>query len=225
MQRHFNFLYPLCLLALFVFASSCGEPDATTDLPDEAAPTTISTEPTDDGAEPAAPEPTEAPNAVITEGKVGSFTLQQPMPEGGYAVTKEMRTSQEEGETVSVPVYLVKDRETLLLEITPAFSVETEDFTDQPGEILVHNNRFKTDQGIGVGSSIEELMAAYDEVEFWYTYVSSQFVAEAKGLNNIQFLIDPSAYLGKANLQGSDRVIVQKEDFKANTSIVSVRVY
>lgn len=223
MQQHFNFLYTLCLLALFVFVSSCGEPAAPTDLPDEAEKTTISTEPTENAAEPAAPEPTEAPNAVITEGKVGSFILQQPMPESGYTVTKEMKTSEGEGE--AEPVYLVKDGETLLLEITPVFSVETEDFTDQPGAILVYDSRFKTAEGIGVGSSIEELMATYDGVELWYTYVSGLFVAEAKGVNNIQFLVDPNAYIGKTKLEGSDQISLTKEDFKANTSIVNVRVY
>ncbi len=223
MQPYIKFLYAMALLTFFLMASSCSgsQPEASA----EAETTAASDVPSSEEPATMTAEPAPIANMVIAENQVGDFAIEQPMPEGGYTVAKEMKTSQSEGETEEVPVYMVKDGETLLLEISPAYDIDAAAYTDQPGDIVVHSDRFKTAQGMGVGNTVEELMAAYGDVELWYTYVSGMFVAQSKSLAEIQFLIDPTAYVGQANLEDSDRVDLTPADFKPNAPVVSVRVY
>lgn len=223
MRHHFNLLHLLCLAAWFLFVVSCGDSAPASNSSKEVDNTTVSNEANSEETTTTAPEP--APNAVIAEKQVGDFAIGQPMPEGGYAVSKEMQTIQSEGASEEVPVYMVKDGETVLLEISPAYDMTGEGYTDQPGDILVQDARFKTAENVGVGSTIEELMTAYGDVDLWYTYVSGAYVAQPKSLNGVQFLIDPEAYVGTGDLSSSDRVNLTKDDFKASAPIVSVRVY
>lgn len=225
MRHHLNLLQLLCLAGLFLVVVSCGDSAPANDQPDAVDNTTVSNE--ENGGETATttPEPVEAPNAIIAEKKVGNFALQQPMPEGGYTVAKEVKTTQAEGQTQETPMYMVKDGGTVLLEITPAYDLDADAYTDQPGEILVRDARFKTAENMGVGSTVEEIMAAYGDVDLWYTYVSGNYIAQPKSMNSVQFLIDPGAYVGTGDLNSSDRVDLTKDDFKPNAPIVSVRVY
>ena len=223
MHKSTKFLYVLSFLVALLWAfSSCGDsaPAAEEDSTANVAPETAPEE------APATPEPVEAPNTTIGSKQVGDFAIKAGMPEGGaYTVAKEMRTQQGEGEAIAIPAYMVKDGETVLLDIKPYYDVSSSQFTDQPGEILVRDGRFRTEKGIGVGSTLEETLAAYADAELWYTYVGEMFVAQSPALEGVQFLIQADAYTGKADLMAGDMVSLQKEDFKAGATITQVRVY
>ena len=85
---------------------------------------------------------------------------------------------------------------------------------------------FKTKKGIGIGSGLQKLGEAYGELKLWYTYVADLFIAETTQLKNIQFCIDPQAFLGDRDaLYESDMIELKADDFLPDAKIETIRVF
>ena len=57
-------------------------------------------------------------------------------------------------------------------------------------EMLVLSNYYQTDQGIGVGSTIEEFKEVYPDMSVWYDKVHDRYHLETEILVGVQFLFD-----------------------------------
>jgi hypothetical protein len=63
-------------------------------------------------------------------------------------------------------------------------------------EIIVQSALYKTERNIGIGSTINEFVAAYPDAKIWWTYVSDMYVLETGSLK-AQFILDKNDFTGK----------------------------
>jgi hypothetical protein len=162
---------------------------------------------------------------IIMEGTAGNFSPGNPLPEEGegemYAVQKVESEFQEEGETYIKTEYKVKEAEDWTLTIGPDIWGEDE---TRIGDIIVIHEKYKTEKGICVGSTIEEFIAQYDDYKISWSYISDRYLIETPYLKNVQFELNGADYPGEPDFD-SDETILSKEDFKAGAQIQSIRIF
>jgi hypothetical protein len=162
---------------------------------------------------------------VIMENVVGDFSPGNALPterEGKkYTIDKVESEFQEEGETYVKTEYKVKETEGLTLIIGPDI---WDDDDTKIGDIIVVHEKYKTEKGICVGSTIEEFIAQYDNYKISWSYISNRYLIETPSLKNVQFELDGADYPGQPDFD-SDETILSKDAFKANAQIQSIRVF
>jgi uncharacterized protein YdeI (BOF family) len=156
----------------------------------------------------------------ITAKNVGAFVLGETIPESvtGFERKKETRTGEEASEYI---VYVYYSEGEKALEIQPAYSNDKE--TDKIGDIVIFSGKFRTDNGLRVGSTIEDLAKAYPAFSLGYSYISDRFWFEQES-GEIQFDLDKNSFIGKQNLSGSDWVEIPIKDFKPGTKVTSIGI-
>ena len=161
---------------------------------------------------------------IITANSAGLFhfgTRFSELPEG-FEIIKRRESG---GEGSWITAYEVKKDGILELKLYPGFDENFEE-TDWLGEILIFDAKYKTEEGIGVGSTLQELITAYPEYKLWYTYVSDRFIAENGMADNMQFLLSPDAFKGdKEKLYIYESVVLEADQFDLSGKITSVRVF
>jgi hypothetical protein len=158
----------------------------------------------------------------ITAKNAGAFVLGEKIPESvtGFERKKEIRTGEEASEYV---VYVYYSGDEKALEIQPAYSDDEDN--DKIGEIVIFSGKFHTENGLHVGSTIEDLAKAYPAFSLGYSYISDQFWFEQKSEENIiKFDLDKTGFTGKQNLYSSDWVEIPIKDFKTGTKVTSIRL-
>lgn len=128
----------------------------------------------------------------------------------------------EEGDEEPIIKVLENGREVFQLSFT--YDSENEKFTNKISEILIFSNKFKTNENIGVNSTIEDFIDVYSIYSIWYTYISNNYIIENEN-KNIQFLLDEKYYVGKKELYESDMIELKKEDFAKNSRIKAIRIF
>lgn len=161
---------------------------------------------------------------ALSSNTAGSFTIGDTLPDssGAFTLRKEQRPGQEGPPPQTV--YHVSRDGAELMTITPEYDTEAQAYTDQIAEIIVTSERFKTEQNIGPGSTIEDFTAAYPEAKVWYTYVSDRFVLETPQHENMQFLLRAEDFTGEVNTQ-SEITPLALNNFKKGANIRAVRIY
>jgi len=98
--------------------------------------------------------------------------------------------------------------------------------TDIIGEIQIFSSIYRTEKNIGVGSVLSDFVKAYPTNNIWYTYISGMFVIETKELENIQFIIEDTGFIGdKKKLgNGGDMDVLSIKDFNPSSKIKSIRM-
>lgn len=166
-------------------------------------------------------------NYVIANKTAGDFKIGNeivfPSVNDTYKVEKEVLTKMVEGSAEEETVYTVSidDKKLLLLKVVTDF--ETGEATKIIKEILVYSEKFKTSEGIGVSSTIEEFIIKYPTYKIWYTYVSDMYVLETESVN-AQFLLDKNDFTSELKIT-SDQEFLKKTDFKSTAKIVKIRIY
>ncbi|MFK7795864.1 MAG: hypothetical protein AB8E82_00315 [Aureispira sp.] len=140
--------------------------------------------------------------------------------EKGY--TLEKRTMMAEGS--EEPFYLVFAEGEPLLRITPNYNLETEQFEDAVGRIMVLSTRYKMANGLGKGSTIKELQETYTDVSFSYTYVGGFYYANTKQ-SSVQFVLSDADFTGTKKANKSDSVLLNAADFKQEGKIAGIRIF
>ncbi len=94
------------------------------------------------------------------------------------------------------------------------------------GEIDLHSPHVLMN-GVGAGSTLEELRNAYPRVRFGYSYISSRFWADSyREARGVQFNISNTAFRGdRGKLGMSDWDELRLDQFHANTRVETVRFY
>lgn len=163
-------------------------------------------------------------NFLIEKRSAGEFKLGAPIPVAleGYSITREQQVrTTEEGPTTET-VFSIKEGNEELLKILPAFDMNTGESTDDIGEMRIISDKFRTKEGIGAGSTLEEFIKAYPHYKIWYTYVSDMYVVETEEVE-AQFLLEGEDFIGEKKIS-SEMTPLKKEDFRKGAQISIVRM-
>lgn len=163
---------------------------------------------------------------IFTETSAGPFRLGDPLPGASstcpYEVKKMSRTRMVEG-TFEETVYWVYEDGELLMEILPSYDHKIERYVDLIGEIMIISERFRTEEGIGVSSTIGEFLSSYPEYRLWYTYVSDRYVIQPEG-SSFQFLLCGQDFSGFPDSSG-DMTEMDISGFKEDAAVQSIRLF
>lgn len=159
---------------------------------------------------------------------VGPYLLDEPIPDqiGNYTIKKEMLTKDTEEGPYEYPAYVVTENGQNVLNFGLQYDYEAQKYIDDViGEITIFSDKYKTDDGIGVNSTIGEFLKQYPNHRVWYTYVTDMFVIECKELGLVQFILDGDDYKGSTDLYSSDMVTLKASEFNKDGKIKEVRIY
>ena len=165
---------------------------------------------------------------LITGESVGKFRIGRSIPGkesvAPYQISREtISTNTEEG-PYEETVYVLKDREKVLMHLKPEFDYETMQYNRKTGEIIIFSDQFKTEKGIGVHSTIEDFIKAYSDYKLWYTYVSGMFIIETPVLE-VQFILDQEDFKGDVSNVDSEITNLEISDFRKGAEIRKVRLF
>ena len=103
---------------------------------------------------------------------------------------------------------------------------DTTNYVDVIGEINIYGRDFKTNKGIGVGSSIKQIVEAYSSYKIYYSYNSYKYIIETPDLHNVQFVINEFAFKGiKTKSDHTGIEILDKNSFDENYEITTIRIF
>lgn len=161
---------------------------------------------------------------LIQNKAAGRFQVGKPIPTSleNFSIRQEQKTRYtEEGPTEETVVVVMKDQEEIL-HMLPAVDYDTGETTRNIGELRLFSSNYKTPEGIGIGSSLEEFIAQYPNYKIWYTYVSDRYVVEAEEVD-AQFLLKKEDFVGDKQVT-SAMTPLTKEDFKEGAGISWIRI-
>lgn len=172
------------------------------------------------------PDPIPNQNWWITPTSVGAFNLGDSVPQEGRFENYEVKyitfeQQEEEGpnmETMHKVVVLENGKKAL--EITPSVYQNKPHLIE---EMRVFSEKFNTNENISVGSTIQEFYDTYPKAKIWYTYVSDRMVMET-GTMDLQFELSTEDYIPELTIE-TDMDEKEKNDFKPETKIKSIRIY
>lgn len=126
---------------------------------------------------------------------------------------------------IEEPILKVLDKNEELLQIGFHYDLKQNNYNSKINEISISSKKFKTNENIGVGSTITEFINSYPNYKIWFTYISNRFVIQSKD-SKIQFTLDNKSFIGNEDsLYENDSVELKKEDFLSNTIIKKIRIY
>lgn len=208
--------FPIVLAGLFFL--SCKSSDGSDDTSNDKTPVdTIATPPKAE---------LEASAFVIKGSQAGPFKLGYSIPENSikkYKVRSEKNPRQSNGGPSTEAVTIVSHDGEDLLWLKPGYFKADEQEFSQINEIVVLSPKYRTKEGIGVGSTIEEFGIAFPDMRVWYTYVSSMYVAETDKMK-VQFLLDVNDYTGRKPATRSEQTKLKVSDFKPEGKITRIRI-
>ncbi len=165
---------------------------------------------------------------LITGESVGKFRIGRSIPGkesvAPYQLSRETLTTTTEEGPYEETVYVLKDKEKVLLHFKPEFDYEIMQYNQKIGEIIVFSELFRTEKGIGVQSTVEDFIRNYPDYKLWYTYVSGMFVIENAELG-AQFILDQKDFKGDVSNADSEITTLDISDFKAGAKIKQVRLF
>jgi len=210
--------------------AACGENTATDTPPANNETENVSVENTDAAPNPTPAKPViDATKYMIEPKRAGVFEIGKavlPKTDGDtYTLRKETQTEEGEGEVIEIPIAIVADGGEDLLELHYTMDMNTGEFSEMIGEIVVLSDKVKTKDGLGVGATITDVANALDDYRVWYTYVSDMYIIESKSkFPQVQFLLDASGYTKGTPNATSDMTELDMADFNPDTKVVSIRI-
>lgn len=156
----------------------------------------------------------------ITEKGIGKFKIGEIFPSQFSPLKREEKTvikKTEEGKE-TVKTNIITSEGQIL------FAVENDD-DKYAKEIMVYTPEIKTVSGLGVGSTLSNIIKIYPDAKVWYTYISDRVVLESLSMPNTQFIIDKKGYKKGAISYNSDKEDLSLEHFDVDTKVKVVRVY
>jgi hypothetical protein len=157
----------------------------------------------------------------------GEFIIGDEIPNPDYlehfSIRKETNTRQtEEGEEQET-LYILSEGTSDVIYLKPILEDQDGSQKEVIGEMVVLSEKFKTNHGIGVNSTLTQFIKTYPEYSLWYTYVSDLYVLETPIFEG-QFLLSSEDYNGEID-NYSDIIELQKEDFNPETRIRQIRIF
>ncbi len=202
---------------------SCGGAEETnTENKTEEAPTTEK-QVVEEEIEEVVEEPTTLENLDVTHGQAGPFTLNAAFTGEGEYMGYTMEMVEETRDTEEGPYTLTSyhakfNGETHII-IYPKYDNDA-----LIGELQVVSPMYKTSEGIGVGSSIDDFYASFKDAKAFYTYISGAYWLESSVYPSLNFTINEDDHLGEVDFDG-DLTERSKESFKEGALIERIRIY
>jgi len=211
----------LLIVAIALTMVACGGSETEEESTDTNIESTESTEESDESTEEALVHEN---TPDIAPGSAGMFEIGAKVPGLPEDLSSRVGTApagDEGGEIRTVVVYNhFEDMIDLHMEDNPDAHVEDLHIV----EMMIHSDYYKTDDGIGVGTTIEHFAEVYPDYNLWYTYISDRYILETEVLIGIQFLLD--FHDCKITPKGdSDMETLELSDFKEGAKIQAIRVY
>ena len=168
-----------------------------------------------------------SPDYLISDKSVGEFKIGQqitlPYSSDIYRIEKGIRKKRIEGENVEIVEYRVFENGEKVLIIEPSFDLEADKYTDKIDEIRVISEKYKTKEGIGINSTINDFIKNYLQYKLWWAYIRDIYVIDSENMGNIQFLLDANDYIPEPKIV-SEITFLKHADFKKNSKIKQIRV-
>jgi hypothetical protein len=159
-------------------------------------------------------------NYLIKNDGVGIFRLGESIPfnNPNYTIKKDFVYP----EGIEEPIYIVFENGQKILTITPKYDYSKEEYsTDGIDGIEIFSSKFKTAEGIGVGSTIENFANKYPDFYIWGHY---NLVIETGRYGRFQFYLDENDFIGKDGYwDGGPKLGLS--DFKKGSKIQGIRIY
>lgn len=167
----------------------------------------------------------EEQSKLVTGDGAGIFNLSAPIPREleDYEIEKTTGTRLAEGMEIEETLFTISKNGEKVLILKPQFDPMTGKFNDKIGEIIILSEDFKTKEGIGVNSTLEEFLKTYPESEVWFTYVSDRYVVESPEME-AQFILNKEDFTGEVEIN-SAQVTLKPSDFKQGARIEKIRLY
>jgi len=160
---------------------------------------------------------------LISENGVDIFRLGERIPFNTTKYTIKKETEKCTGDCEGVEefiVYGVYEKEERILVISLGYDSDGKPNTDKIGTITVLSNKFKTKEGVGVGSSIEDFVRTYPDFSIWYTYISERYIIETELYRRFQFELDESDCLIEVEFES----YLKLSDFRRNSKIKEIAI-
>ena len=164
---------------------------------------------------------------LITKNSVGEFKIGQqiniPYKSDIYKIERDKYEEYFEGENYITVAYRVFENEKEVLTIRPVYDYEG-NVTNEILEIIILSEKFKTKEGIGVNSTIEDFMKQYPDYRIWWAYVGGdEYILDSENLGyNISFSINSSNFISEREINQDGITIVKYSDFKKGTKIEKI---
>lgn len=164
----------------------------------------------------------ETPAVTLTETPFdwGALKLGMEIPDKIEGCTVEPVTYMAEGEEQIK--YAVKKEGELLVELEPAFDLESMQFTKTMDVMNVYSDQYQTKDNFHVGSKINDVLAAYPEAFTSLAMDGNIYV----DVNGTQFMVLPEGFEGKLpEIKSSEGAIIAKPTFKPDAQVKMIRIY
>ena len=206
----------LCITLLCACNDTKEEKDISIDDVDKVESDTITSEANEK------PELVEIKTWLIENDGCELVLLGESIPELGedYNVEFVTETRMEEGEEYNISMAIISEGNERLLECELA----GEGTDAAVYGIHIYSDRFKTAEGIGVGSTREEFVDTYPDYTLWYTYVGGFTTFDTPKYSALQFQMNMDDYLPELEFS-SDMEMLSPDDFKEAARINKIRFY
>lgn len=161
----------------------------------------------------------------ISARAVGPFEISGKIPQNPeiYQLQKTEKTRYTEGGATTEILYVLSKNGEKHLILKPEFQAGSNSYNQTIAEIFVLSEKYKTNENIGVNSTLKEFSKTYPRFKIWYTYVSDRYVLENSN-SSIQFLLDEKDFIGDIE-PNSVKEPLQINDFSDTAKISKIRLY
>ena len=162
---------------------------------------------------------------LITQNSVGEFKMGQeinlPYQSDIYTIEREARKQHVDGSiTVDVVEYHVFENGKEVLTIHPGYDSQGR-FTNKINKFIILSEKFKTKEGIGVNSKIEDFAKLFPDYTIMREFSGyAYFMQSDETGGNMTFYIDVEDFL--YNKTNSDETPLTISDFKKGTRIYEI---
>ena len=168
------------------------------------------------------------PAYLISDKSVGEFKIGQQIllsySSDMYTIEKDIRKERIEGENLEIVEYSVFENGDLALVIELRYDWEAEKHTDIIDEIRVVSEKYKTKEGIGVNSTIDDFIRRYPKYNLWYGYIREWYVIDCERMDTVLFFLNEDDYISELEIV-SEITPLKFADFKKNAKIKNIRMY
>ena len=163
---------------------------------------------------------------LITKKSVGEFKFGQeinlPYQSDVCTIEREVVNGWVEGEEyVSVEYHVFENGE----EVMTLLALHDDPSSNTIYEARILSEDYKTKEGIGVNSTIEDYMKCYPDYRIWWAYMSNEYIIDSETAgSNVEFVLDPEGLISTPEIDPNGITLLKYSDFKKNTKIRDIFV-
>lgn len=164
---------------------------------------------------------------LIQSGSVGYFKIGHTIPASidGFTISKKYRIEVYGDEEIREAYFVVYENGIEMLQIELAQITYSHKQTDKIGQIIILSEKFKTKEGIGLNSKLEDIIQVYNiskivySTNHWEKYGGD---IEISNLANCFLSLDKGGFVGHFLDEGEGHMYAKISDFKPETLIKSI---